>query len=302
VAGPTDLVPLVLNYYKLTDELVKKRRRGRTRIESETVTPIEPQPVAPSDVDTYPEPQVDTTVRREGLARGQVENRDLFGGPITAELPRADQLFDYIRIAKEVAVESGNNQVADRLEQAASETAKQVSEGEAMSRYGEYTGALMGLTSGSALLGDVVNDINKDPDQSSPGIIERITGALRTVGQVVERALSSIFFRVKEEIQGLSHFSESLKSLINGFAEKAKDKILEGLRNVFHDLGTLAAKVVSALLGWAASVKRLARERGFTLKTFTITIPSSSWQTVSAFGFSIPIPTISSPEVAIEFT
>lgn len=297
---PVSVVALWSSYTELVDRLVggsRARRKGRSR----------PISQAPAKAATTGSEGFRDALGGAATVHGvEMAGVDLQGEGIVDVGPpptsvRPDQVLDFSRVAKDLASQQGKPALASEFGELERKVSGYVSEDEAVGRFGEYTAAVMDLASASGLVRDVASSIDKDPEQTSPGLLDRITASLRSVGELVVNAVTTVYSKARKGLSALTEFTSSLEELIRSIPTKAVSRILDGLRAVFRYLGGLASKVISALLGWASSMKQIAKDRGFALSKFIITLPSSGWQPISVFGFSVPVPTISTPEIQIEF-
>lgn len=239
-----------------------------------------------------------------GSRRKDQEVEDIPWQDVEATVPQEvwthlGQLLDATSQAREVAVQVGNAEVANGLEKLGRDAAGEVTQTQLIDRFGDYSDALMGLESARTCLADAASELTRDPDEKGEGVLDRLKAML---GAAKDAVVETFRRALRYADARLRPFVTSLENLLSSVATKTKSALVSGFREVFRILGSLAARVLSSLLSWAAEVRRIAKDRGFTLSKLTVRIPSSSWHNVSVLGFSVPIPTISSPEVEVEFT
>lgn len=74
------------------------------------------------------------------------------------------------------------------------------------------------------------------------------------------------------------------------------------MRELLTSLLQLFNNIISELFGWLAKLKKIASDKGFKLSKVTVTIDPLTFKSFSVFGFSIPLPVVTTPKIVLEFS
>ena len=111
----------------------------------------------------------------------------------------------------------------------------------------------------------------------------------------IYQAFGKLFDKVTDKI-------DELAALLGRWANNLKTQLIEKLRELSERFLELMNNLIAGLFNWIATLRKIAQERGFKLTKVTLTIDPISFESVTAFEFSIPVPVLKLPKIEMEFT
>jgi hypothetical protein len=208
-----------------------------------------------------------------------------------------ETILDLSLTAKGLAV--GNPDLEKEFSDLGDEAKQAVDEKDLLSRCADYEDAMAGITSATEMLRAISPQIEAEFNTGRQDWVGRL---LSRVKELVSASLNRILGGMENGYNGFVQFGQSVDELLNSLADRAKDKIVTGFHKLAHSLSALFARVISNLFGFLAVVKSIAKARGFTLGEITVGFGSMSFDTVSLFGVSIPVPKFTTPNVSMKFS
>jgi len=198
---------------------------------------------------------------------------------------------------------TGNQDLAAHIEAVKEDAGQGVSEGKLLDRFADYQDTLFDLNSATADLRAAAQQADEGLSRASkdPSWFDRVKAMIGGLFERVRDAVFRIAAALADQFKGFKEFAASISELLQATGQVAREKIVKGFQRVSRALASVATGLISKLLAWVATVREVARQKGFKLAKVTVTMESLGFESVSILGFPIPIPKLATPNIQLEF-
>lgn len=203
-------------------------------------------------------------------------------------------LLDLSPIAESIAKTPGE---IVKFENVRKKTEDVIKEEELYDRVAEYQDSLMRVASCSKILQGTINATST----SGRSWIEIAKTNLEWIKKAVTKSIARIYQAFGKLFDKVTDKIDEIAGLLSRWANSLKNQFIEKLRELSEGFLGLVNNLIAGLFGWIATLRKIAQDRGFRLTKVTLTIDPVSFENVTAFGFSIPVPILNLPKIEMEF-
>lgn len=214
---------------------------------------------------------------------------------LVSKIYKSGTILDLSSVAESVAKTSGQVIKFVDLRKKTEDTIK---EEELYDRVAEYQDSLMRLASCSNILKDTIKMTSKGDDSWIQPVKTNIEWVKKSVTESVARiyqAFGKLFDKVSDKI-------DEIAALLGKWANSLKTQFVEKLRELAERFLELMNNLIAGLFNLIATLRKIAKDRGFKLSKVILTIDPISFESVTAFELTIPVPVLKLPKIQMEST
>jgi hypothetical protein len=136
-------------------------------------------------------------------------------------------------------------------------------------------------------------------------IKQKIQDVKSRISSIVDKIKGSVSELGRSLLSSLDNIDETITEFVNegvAGASKLKNKIIEGLKAASNKFQSLISKLIEKMFGFLSQFGELAKSKGFPVSKVELKVPTIKFEYTSIFGFSIPLPGLSAPEMTLTMT